>query len=173
MQRLVAELGDAVVLSDRGLRQLSRLRSAEAELMQEHGRLPSQREIVERSGVERDAAEQLLADVRAPRSFQEPLTAEDGGVIGSFGDLIDDPRAEDSYERVLDALEAQELLPLLSVLSDRERGVLRARYGLDGEEQSIRQVAEGLGVSESRVRDIERRALSKLRRAAQAANAAR
>ena len=166
MQRLVAELGDAAVLSDHALRRLSRLKSAEDELMREHRRLPTRREIVERSGVDRDEAERLLAETSPPRSFQEPITAEDGGVIGSLGDLVDDPRAEDAYDRVLDVMEAHELMPLLSVLSPRERSILRARYGLDGEEQSIRQIAERLGLSTSRVRDIERRALRKLRRAA-------
>ena len=94
-------------------------------------------------------------------------------MIGSFGDLVDDPRAEDAYDRVLDVMEAHEPLPLLSVLSARERSILRARFGLDGEEQSIRQIAERLGLSTSRVRDIERRALRKLRRAAVTLDATR
>lgn len=94
-------------------------------------------------------------------------------MIGSLGDLVDDPRAEDAYDRVLDAMEAHELLPLLCVLSERERSILRARNGLDGEEQSIREIAERLGISRSRVRSLERRALRKLERAAVAAGAAR
>ena len=163
MQRLIAELSDAAVLSDRALRHLSRLKSAEDELMGESHRLPTRREILDRAGVEREEAERLLAETSPPRSFHEPITAEDGGVIGSLGDLVDDPRAVDAYDRVLDAMEAHELLPLLSVLSARERSILRARYGLDGEEQSIRQIAERLGISTSRVREIERRALRKLR----------
>lgn len=173
MQRLVGELGDAVVLSDQALRRLSRLRSAEDELMREHRRLPTRREIVERSGLERDQAERLLAGTSRPRSLQEPITADDGGVIGSLGDLVDDPRAEDAYELVLDVMEAHELRPLLLVLSPRERSILCARYGLDGREQSIAEIAERLGLSTSRVRDIERRALRKLRRAAVAADVAR
>ena len=173
MQRLVAELSDAAVLSDRALRHLSRLKSAEDELMREHRRLPTRREILDRAGVEREEAKRLLAETSPPRSLQEPLTAEDGGVIGSLGDLVDDPRAVDAYDRVLDAMEAHELLPLLSVLSPRERSILRARYGLDGEEQSISQIAERLGLSTSRAREIERRALRKLTRAAVAAGAAR
>jgi RNA polymerase primary sigma factor len=166
MQRLVGELGDAVVLSDHALRHLSRLRSAEDDLMREHRRLPTRREIAERAGTDRDEAERLLADTSRPRSFQEPIAADDGGVIGSFGDLIDDPRAEDAYDRVLDVMEARELMPLLSVLSARERSIVRAHYGLDGEEQSVREIAERRGLSESRVRAILRRALGKLRRAA-------
>jgi len=130
-------------------------------------------EVVERSGVDREQAEQVLTATRLPRSFEEPITAEDGGVIGTIGALVSDPRAQDAYERVLDEVEAGELLPLLSALSERERVVLRARYGLDGEPASRRRIAGRLGVSESRVRDIERRALAKLRRAAARAGAAR
>jgi RNA polymerase sigma factor (sigma-70 family) len=165
MQRLVGELSDAAVLPDHALRRLSRLRSAEDELMRERRRLPTRAEIIERSGVDRDAADQVLAAARPPRSLQEPLTAEDGGVIGSLGELVDDPRAQDAFERVLDVLEAEELTPLLSVLSPRERSILRSRHGLDGEARSRREIAEGLGVSVNRVRDIERRALAKMRTA--------
>ncbi len=168
MRRLIRELGDAATLSESGLRHLSRLKGAEQDLMQQHQRAPSRAEVIERSGVDREEAERLLVASRPPRSLQEPITAEDGGVIGLFGDLVADPRAEDAYERVLDRIEADELRPLLSGLSRREREVLRLRYGLDGEPQSRRKVAEALGVSESRVRDIERRALAKLRRAARA-----
>jgi RNA polymerase primary sigma factor len=173
MRRLAGELGDAASLGDNALRRLSRLKSAEDDLMQQRHRLPSRREIAERAGVDLDDAEQLLLATKPPRSFQDPLTADDGGVIGSFGDLIDDPRAQDEYDRVLDSLEAHELLPLLSVLSERERTILSLHYGLDGEELSRRQIAERLGISERRVKDIERRALSKLRRAAAAVGAAR
>ena len=68
---------------------------------------------------------------------------------------------------MLEAIEAQELLSLLSGLSDRERAVLRARFGLDtGEEQSLRSVAARLGMSAERVRQIEHRALGKLAAAA-------
>ena len=173
MQRLVAELGDAVTLSDRALRHLSRLKSAEHELMQERRRLPTRAEIIERSGVDPDTAEHVLAGARPPRSLQDPILAEDGGVIGMFGELVDDPRAQDDYDRVLDEIEAAELRPLLSELSTRERDILAARYGVDGEAQSPREIAERLGVSESRVRQIERRALAKLRRAARAIGADR
>ncbi|HEX6020705.1 MAG TPA: sigma-70 family RNA polymerase sigma factor [Solirubrobacter sp.] len=173
MQRLVAELSDAAVLSPRALRHLSRLKSAEDELMRERHRLPTRDEILARAGIKREDAARLLADTIPSRSLHEPITAEDGGVIGSLGDLVDDPRAEDAYDRVLDAMEAHELLPLLCVLSERERSILRARNGLDGEEQSIREIAERLGISRSRVRSLERRALRKLERAAVAAGAAR
>jgi RNA polymerase sigma factor (sigma-70 family) len=170
MQRLVAELTDAARLSDHALRRLSRLRDAEQELMSEQHRLPTRAEIIERSGLDRDAAEQVFAGSAPARSLQEPITADDGGVIGVTGDLVTDPSAEDAYEQVLDEIEdealSHELPRLLSVLSDRERAILEAHFGLKGEPQSYREIAERLGLSVNRVRQIERRALAKLRRAA-------
>jgi RNA polymerase primary sigma factor len=166
MRRLMAELGDAVELSEHGRRHLSRLRTAEQDLMRENRRLPSRAEIIERSGVGRELAEQIFAGTANPRSMQEPIRTVEGDVIGLFGDLVDDPTAQDAYDQALDEVEAEELKPLLSVLSDRERSILQARYGLDGDPQSRQEIAERLGLSVSRVRDIERRALDKLRRAA-------
>ena len=88
-------------------------------------------------------------------------------MIGSFGDLLVDPLAEGEYERVLEAIEVQELLALLAGLSERERTILRARYGLDhGEQQSLRAIAAQFGLSAERVRQLERRALGKLAAAA-------
>jgi RNA polymerase sigma factor (sigma-70 family) len=86
--------------------------------------------------------------------------------VGTFGELIADPLAEDEYERVVTHVAASELRDLLSGLSERERAVLRARFGLDGRTQSLREIASRLGVSAERVRQLENRALGKLRAAA-------
>jgi len=162
MQQLVAELTRPLVLSDRALRQLARLKDAHRGAVQETGREPGRDNLVARSGLTRDQVDGLLLAERPARSTDEPV---EGGV-GTFGDLIADPLAEGEYERVLDAIQAQQLLALLSALSDREREVLRLRYGLEGEQQSLRAVGARLGLSAERVRQIEDRALGKLAAAA-------
>ena len=161
MQQLVSELTRPVVLSDRALRHLARLKDAHREGLQESGREPSAGELAERTGLSDDQVHDLLATERSPRSLDEPADGHDGG-IGTFGELIADPLAEDAYEDVLGAIEARELHAMLAGLSDREREVLRSRYGLEGQEASLRSIGDRLGLSGERVRQIERRAMGKL-----------
>jgi RNA polymerase primary sigma factor len=159
MQQLVSELTRPVVLSDRALRHLARLKAAHRDAVRETSRQPGRDELAARTGLTGEQVDDLLATERAPRSLDEPL-GEDG--IGTFGELLADPLAEDEYERVLMEIEVGGLHDLLAGLSEREREVLRARYGIDGPERSLREIGERLGVSAERVRQIERRALGKL-----------
>jgi RNA polymerase primary sigma factor len=161
MQQLVSELTRPVVLSDRALRHLARVKEVHRDSLQRQGREATRAELSERTGLTDQQIDDLLATERAPRSLDEPV-AGDEGAIGTFGELLVDPVAEDEYEQVLASIEGAELHTLLAGLSDREREVLRARYGLDGDEQTLRQIGGHLGLSGERVRQIERRALGKL-----------
>jgi RNA polymerase primary sigma factor len=150
MQRLVAELTRPSVLSDRALRQLPRIRDAYDKIYDERHREPTKEKLAERTGLTRDQVASLLAVDRPPRSTEEPLTTEDGVVWGWFEDLLIDPLADGEYERALDAIEAHELVALLSGLSERERTIL--------EDRSPSETAQRLRVSTERVRKIARRA---------------
>jgi RNA polymerase sigma factor (sigma-70 family) len=107
----------------------------------------------------------MLALERVPQSMEEAVRGDEGQ-IGVFGELLVDPLAADAYEQLLDNAEIGQIRALLGSLNDRERMILRDRYGLDGPEQSLRDIGERFGLSAERVRQIEQRALGKLRAAA-------
>jgi RNA polymerase sigma factor (sigma-70 family) len=161
MQQLVAELTRPVVMSDRALRQLSEIKNAYASL----GESPTTAQVSERTGLGLAQISNLLAADRPPKALEEPIEGEQGEV-GMFGELVADPLAEDEYERVITSVAAGELRDLLSSLSEREREILNARYGLDREVEDRREIAGRLGLSSERVRQLEHRALGKLRAAA-------
>ena len=142
MQQLVAEVTGPVVLSDRALRQLARVKDARRLHLQAQGREPSTADLVETTGLTREQVENLVAVERTPRALEEPI-GEGADADGSFGDQLADPDAEDAYERVDRRIEIEELGDLPSDdLCERERVVLRARFGLDGREQTLREVGE-------------------------------
>ncbi|HEY0279018.1 MAG TPA: sigma-70 family RNA polymerase sigma factor [Solirubrobacterales bacterium] len=162
MQQLVAELSRPIVLSDRALRQLARVGEAHREALAQEGVEPGIEQLAAATDLDPRQVGQLLAASRPARSTEAPLVAEESEV-GTLGELLADPLAEDEYERVLEAMEGEKLLSLLAILSDREREILAARHGLDGREpETLREIGGRLGLSAERVRQIERRALGKL-----------
>src|SRR5690348_13292621 len=165
MQQLIAELTRPLVLSDRALRQLSQLKRAHGEYLARHGREPSGNELAESTGLSHAQVGEMLALERFPQSMEEPVRGAEGEV-GVFGELLADPLAADAYEQLLDHSEIEQIRALLGSLNDRERMILRARYGLDGPEQSLRDMGERTGLSAERVRQIEQRALGKLKASA-------
>jgi RNA polymerase primary sigma factor len=165
MQQLVSELTRPVVLSDRALRQLARVKDARREHLQAHCREPSPAEVAKLTGLTRSQIDNLLAVERAPRGLEEPVS-DDDGTDTVFRELIADPVAEDAYESVDRRLEIEALSDLPSGLCEREQTVLRARFGLDGRVETLREIASKLNLSAERVRQIEERALENLRTAA-------
>ena len=165
MQQLVSELMRPVVLSDRAVRQLTQIKAARRRLGQANGREPTLAEISAATCLSREHVDHLIAAERRPRALEEPIDG-DRGDMSSVGELLVDPAAEDAYEDVTWRLQLDELPRLLEVLTDRERAIICGHYGVDGPLRTLRQLADGLGVSAERVRQIEQGALDKLRVAA-------
>lgn len=112
---------------------------------------------------------ELLQAASDPRSVSERPGSDDGP---DLGEMIADPGAERAFEEVLAGLDPDGVFHLLSGLEERERSILCLRYGLDGEEPRSRAaVGQILGVSGERVRQLEARALARLRVTPQAGRA--
>jgi RNA polymerase primary sigma factor len=165
MQQLVAELTRPLVLSDRTLRQLAQLKRAHGDFVQRRGHRPTGEELALDSGLTGEQIRDLLAVERLPQSLDEPVAGFDGE-LGAFGELLVDALASDAYEQLLDDSEIEQIRVLLGSLNQRERSILRSRYGLDGREQSLREVGEAARLERRASATDEERALGKLRAAA-------
>ncbi|MEA2472558.1 MAG: polymerase primary sigma factor [Thermoleophilaceae bacterium] len=164
MQQLVAEVTGPVVLSDRAARQLARLKNARRDHVLEHRVEPSAADLVEATELTGEQVDSLLAIERPQLGLDEPLGDSEGSA--SLGELLPDPVSEDEYDRVVDRLEVEDLGRLSEELGERERTIVYAHYGLGRPAETLREIAGPLGVSVERVRQIEERALEKLRQAA-------
>jgi RNA polymerase primary sigma factor len=165
MQQVVSELSRPIVLSDRALRQLARIKGAQRQFEQAHRHEPSPLELAPLVGLPRWQIESLTRADRNTRGLDEPAVGERSKGT-SLAELLADVPAQDAYERV-DQRELASTVPnLLAHLDERERTIIRSRYGLDRPAQTLREVAPKLGISAERVRQIEHDALEKLYRVA-------
>ena len=149
-------------LPPKALRQLSRLKSEHQRVYQGERRSAGVAELAERTSIELEQAEALIAADARARSLDEPIDNM-GSELGTLGDLLEDPLSASAYEEVIDAVAGEQLRALLSRLTDREREVVNARFGFDAPAEKLVEVGERLGLSAERVRQIEERALAKLR----------
>jgi RNA polymerase sigma factor (sigma-70 family) len=160
MQQLVAELSRPIVLSDRALRQLARVKQAERRYGQRFRRHPGVDALERESGVPRAQIDSLTAADRRAAGFDQPID-DDGRQ--TLADVVDDPASDDPFEAMPLRLAADDLPRLLTMLTARERAIVRERFGLDGEEHTLGDLAGRLGVSAERVRQVEQVALRKMR----------
>jgi RNA polymerase sigma factor (sigma-70 family) len=164
MQQVVSELAWPMVMSDRALRQLSRVKAAQRDLAQVTRRHACTGEVAERTGLAPAQVDRLVAAERRPRALDEPALGDDSG-SATLGDLLEDPHAHEAYDGVAEQMAIEQIPTLLAELDDRERSVIRARFGLDGEQRTLRDLGRQLGVSAERVRQIEEASLGKMRAA--------
>jgi RNA polymerase sigma factor (sigma-70 family) len=160
LQQAVAESSRSMRLPTHVLWDMHELKETRERLVRERGGDPRAVEIADALGWNVRRVELALRAERPPKSLDEPGSDRDV----STADLLEDPLAAETYERVLVDLTARQLRPLLLQLSERERAILTRRAA----GQSLREIGRSLGVSGQRVQAIESRALAKLRTAASA-----
>ena len=159
--RGIANTGRTIRLPVHAGDTLARVQKAQARLELKLGRPATLAEL----GIEVEMPEDKLIEAlrfRAePLSLSEPLR-EDGDA--ELGDVVEDRSAESPFEVASTALFPDEINRLLSPLDEREREILRLRFGLDrGEPRTLEEVGEHFNLTRERIRQIEARAMSKLR----------
>ena len=140
---------------------INKLHRIQRQLMQELEREPTPEELAARMETTPERIVQILKIAQEPVSLETPVGDEDDGSLGAF---IEDDEETRASPTVLSKLRGDELQDVLSTLSHRERKVLELRYGLDGSDaRTLEEVGRAFGVTRERVRQIESRALMKLK----------
>ncbi len=140
---------------------MNKLWRAQKQLMQELGREATPEEIADEMHIPVERVNALLKMARQPISLQAPV-GDDGDA--SFGDLIEDKSAENPLDMTSYSLLKEKLGHVLSSLTERERRVLELRFGLvDGYQRTLEEVGKQYKVTRERIRQIEAKALRKLR----------
>ncbi len=141
---------------------LTAIRKVSLELAHKLGALPSRREIAEALNMPLDELDGLLRQALTTSSLDAPVNGDEGRSF--LGDLIADTNNEEPLERVERGIHQEQLGRWMSYLSDQERQVLNLRFGLEGEERhTLAEIGRMLEVSRERVRQVELKALRKLR----------
>jgi RNA polymerase sigma factor (sigma-70 family) len=154
------------VHADDRLTQLQRMRS---ELEAKFGRPATRRELAEALDLPEAKVADVMLYAMGPLSLSEPL-GDDSAT--ELGDLIEDRSQLSTSEAALRGLLPDEMVAVLSVLDDRERSIISLRFGLDcGEPRTLEEVGEHFDLTRERIRQIEAKAMSKLRHPANANSA--
>ena len=159
--RGIANTGRTIRLPVHAGDTLARLQKARGRLELKLGRQPTLKELSAEVEMPEDKVTEALRFAAEPLSLSEPLR-EDGDA--ELGDVVEDRSAESPFEVAATALLPDEISRLLAPLDEREREILKLRFGLDrGEARTLEEVGEHFNLTRERIRQIEARAMSKLR----------
>jgi RNA polymerase sigma factor (sigma-70 family) len=159
--RGIANTGRTIRLPVHAGDTLARLQKARSRLELKLGRPATLYELAAEVEMPEDKVTEALRFAAEPLSLSEPLR-EDGDA--ELGDIVEDRSAESPFEVAATALLPAEIEKLLAPLDERERQILALRFGLDrGEPRTLEEVGEYFNLTRERIRQIEARAMSKLR----------
>ncbi|MFM8531378.1 MAG: RNA polymerase sigma factor RpoD/SigA [Ilumatobacteraceae bacterium] len=159
--RGIANTGRTIRLPVHAGDTLARLQKARGRLELKFGRQPTLKELAAEVEMPEDKVTEALRFAAEPLSLSEPLR-EDGDA--ELGDVVEDRSAESPFEVAATALLPDEIARLLAPLDEREREILKLRFGLDrGEARTLEEVGEHFNLTRERIRQIDARAQSNLR----------
>src|SRR5438132_1196000 len=163
MTRSLADQSRTIRLPVHAVELLTRVMRAERDMQASTGEMPSIEVIAEFLGLDVERIIEARRAAQTPLSIEAPL-GDDSDM--TRGDLLGDETAGQAAHRAVEKQElSQRLTEALDSLDPRERKIIQMRFGLErGDERTLSEVAEMMGVSRERIRQIEQAALAKLRR---------
>jgi RNA polymerase primary sigma factor len=159
--RAIADQARTIRIPVHMVETINKLRKKTRQLAQELGRKPSEEELAASMTISINKLREIIKVAQEPLSLETPIGKEEDSRLGDF---IEDREAEAPAQSVAHELLREDLTEVLAGLSLRERDVLRLRFGLDdGRQRTLEEVGQLFGVTRERIRQIEAKALRKLR----------
>ena len=159
--RAIADQARTIRIPVHMVETINKLIRVSRQLLQELGREPSPEEIAKAMGISENKVREIIKIAQEPVSLETPIGEEEDSHLGDF---IQDDDAPAPAEAASHALMKEQLAEVLDTLTDREQKVLRLRFGLDdGHQRTLEEVGKEFNVTRERIRQIEAKALRKLR----------
>ena len=159
--RSIADQARTIRIPVHMIETINKLMRVQKKLVQDLGREPSPEEIAAESGMQVERVRSVLKMAQQPISMQQPVGDSDDT---SFGDFLEDKSAENPMDGAAFNSLREKLSGVLNTLNERERAVIEQRFGLkDGNPRTLEEVGRQFNVTRERIRQIEAKALRKLR----------
>lgn len=159
--RAVADQARTIRIPVHMVETINKLVRVQRQLVQELSREPTPEEVAKRMDISVEKVQAIQKIAQEPISLESPVGEEEDS---SLGDFVPDTSTLDPYEYTAKAKLREELDEVLATLTDREERVLRLRFGLyDGRARTLEEVGKEFGVTRERIRQIEAKALRKLK----------
>lgn len=159
--RAIADQARTIRIPVHMVETINKLIRVSRQLLQELGREPTPEEIAEEMNMPVDRVREILKISQEPVSLETPIGQEEDSHLGDF---IQDDNVPVPADAAAFTLLKEQLVEVLSTLTDREQKVLRLRFGLDdGRARTLEEVGKEFNVTRERIRQIEAKALRKLR----------
>lgn len=159
--RAVADQARTIRIPVHMVETINKLVRIQRQLVQKLSREPSPEEVAKEMGIDVEKVQQIQKIAQEPISLESPVGEEEDS---SLGDFVADPTALDPYDYSAKMKLREEIDHALTTLTDREERVLRLRFGLvDGRTRTLEEVGKEFGVTRERIRQIQSKALRKLK----------
>ena len=159
--RAIADQARTIRIPVHMVETINKLIRVSRQLLQEYGREPTPEEIAKAMGISEAKVREIIKIAQEPVSLETPIGEEEDSHLGDF---IPDDDAPAPAEAASHALMREQLWDVLNTLTPREEKVLRLRFGLDdGNQRTLEEVGREFKVTRERIRQIEAKALRKLR----------
>ena len=159
--RAIADQARTIRIPVHMVETINKLVREQRNLLQELGQDPTPEQIAERMDMTPDKVREILKNAQEPVSLETPIGEEDDSHLGDF---IEDEVIENPVDYTTRVVLREQLDEVLDTLTDREENVLRLRFGLDdGKMRTLEDVGKVFNVTRERIRQIEAKALRKLR----------